>query len=345
MYEITLKCGTRLSLSDLEAAGLSYVPCGEVDGKDQPILAFGHLWNQRKQVLLKTYGKIANAWRLSDMTGVQIMTGNPTYRADTSSPTGYSHLTDIDIGSKLLREHPDIVSRIIEVYRQSCDRTPCIIKTKSDGRRLSAFTALLDSKREFKNESDDMLLEIFSERALSRLDNRYAMIEGSVLDIPTIPKSAMQEIHGIISEVATEKKHDSKPREVVETSQIGNFDIEWDDNGRSQYFTTEHCQKTTHSSNRDEVRFTKYPDGSVDGKCFNCGETWWEIAPKKGVNPNHTLSEPRIEDIRGIEPVRTLPPDHPILNSAPPIEVNEKPSYRHFSPEERVKSLGMCARG
>ena len=59
MYEITLKCGTRLSLSDLEAAGLSYVPCGEVDGKDQPILAFGHLWNQRKQVVLKTYGKIS----------------------------------------------------------------------------------------------------------------------------------------------------------------------------------------------------------------------------------------------------------------------------------------------
>ena len=322
MYDITLKCGTRLSLEDLEAAGLSYVPCGEVDGKDQPILAFGHLWNQRKQVVLKTYGKSANAWRLSDMTGVQIMTGNPTYRADTSSPTGYNHLTDIDIESKLLREHPDIVSRIIEVYRQSCDRTPCIIKTKSDGRRLSAFTALLDSKREFKNESDDMLLEIFSERALSRLDNRYAMIEGSVLDIPTIPKSAIQEIHGIISEVATENKHDSKPREVVETSQIGSLDIEWDDNGRSQYFTTEHCQKTSHRSNREEVRFTKHADGSIDGKCFNCGESWWEIEPPK---KKRTLKE--------------------ILDMAPPIEVNERPSYRHFSPEERqvVKDvLSQC---
>ena len=322
MYDITLKCGTRLSLSDLEAAGLSYVPCGEVDGKDQPILAFGHLWNQRKQVVLKTYGKLANAWRLSDMTGVQIMTGNPTYRADTSSPTGYNHLTDIDIESKLLREHPDIVSRIIEVYRQSCDRTPCIIKTKSDGRRLSAFTALLDSKREFKNESDDMLLEMFSERALSRLDNRYAMIEGSVLDIPTIPKSAIQEIHGIISEVATENKHDSKPREVVETSQIGSLDIEWDDNGRSQYFTTEHCQETSHRSNREEVRFTKHADGSIDGKCFNCGESWWEIEPPK---KKRTLKE--------------------ILDMAPPIEVNEIPSYRHFSPEERqvVKDvLSQC---
>ena len=345
MYEITLKCGTRLSLEDFEEAGLSYVPCGEVDGKDQPILSFGHLWNQRKQVVLKTYGKLANAWRLSDMTGVQIMTGNPTYRADTSSPTGFNHLTDIDIESKLLREYPDIVSRIIEVYRQACDRTPCIIKTKSDGHRLSAFTALLDSKREFKNESDDMLLEIFSERALSRLDNRYAMIEGSVLDIPTIPKSTIQDIHGIISEVATEKKHDSKPREVVETSQIGSLDIEWDDNGRSQYFTTEHCQETSHRSNRDEVRFTKHADDSIDGKCFNCGETWWEIAPKEVGIPNPNLSQPRIEDIRGIEPVRTLPADHPILNSAPRIEVNEKPSYRHFSPEERqvVKDvLSQC---
>ena len=343
MYEIALKCGTRLSLEDLEAAGLSYVPCGEVDGKDQPILAFGHLWNQRKQVVLKTYGKLANAWRLSDMTGVQIMTGNPTYRADTSSPTGFNHLTDIDIESKLLREYPDIVSRIIEVYRQSCDRTPCIIKTKSDGRRLSAFTALLDSKREFQNESDDMLLEIFSERALSRLDNRYAMIEGSVLDIPTIPKSTIQEIHSIISEVVTEKKHDSKPREIVDTSQIGNLDIEWDDNGRSQYFTTEHCQKTSHRSNRDEVRFTKYADGGVDGKCFNCGESWWEIEPVKPLKlPDR---KPLIKEIRGLDPVRTLPPDHPIFNAAPPIEVNERPSYRHFSPEERqvVKDvLSQC---
>ena len=29
---ITLKCGTVLRLADLEAAGLSYVPCGQVDG-------------------------------------------------------------------------------------------------------------------------------------------------------------------------------------------------------------------------------------------------------------------------------------------------------------------------
>ena len=37
---ITLKCGTVLRLSDLEAARLSYVPCGQIDGEDQPLLKF-----------------------------------------------------------------------------------------------------------------------------------------------------------------------------------------------------------------------------------------------------------------------------------------------------------------
>ena len=41
-------------------------------------------------------------------------------------------------------------------------------------------------------------------------------------------------------------------------------------------------------------------------------------------------------DRRGLQPVTTLPPDHPILNSAPPIEVRERPSFPHFSPEERA---------
>ena len=50
-----------------------------------------------------------------------------------------------------------------------------------------------------------------------------------------------------------------------------------------------------------------------------------------------TPTKPRItsSDRRGLELLTTLPPDHPILTSAPPIEVRETPSYRHFSKEER----------
>ena len=322
MYDITLKCGTHLSLSNLEAAGLSYVPCGTVNGKDQPLLSYKHLWGTRRQVDLETYGKKGNSWNLRQMTGVQIMTGYPTYQSDSNSPDKYGYLVDIDIEKYMLEKHAKHVESIISVYKESCDNTPCIVETKSGGRRLSAYCAYLDPKREFKDDSGEMLLEIFSIKGLSRLDHRYSVIEGSILDLPTIPKSALQDIYAIITEVAVEKKHDAKPRQVVETSQIGDLDIEWDANGRSQYFTTEHCQKTSHRSNRDEVRFTKYADGSVDGKCFNCGESWWEVAPPK---KKRTLKE--------------------ILDIAPPIEVNERPSYRHFSPEERqvVKDvLSQC---
>ena len=61
MHEIILKCGTQLSLTDLESARLSYVPCGQVEGIDQPLLLFGSLWGQRRRVTQKTYGKKWNA--------------------------------------------------------------------------------------------------------------------------------------------------------------------------------------------------------------------------------------------------------------------------------------------
>ena len=331
----TLKCGTRLSLSDLERAGVSYVPCGQVDGQDTPLLKYAHLWGNRKQVTLDSYGKNANSWTLSDMTGAQIMTGYPTFKPSADSPSGYLHLTDIDIERHLFETHPEIVNRIMRVYRESCEGTPCVIQTKSDGRRLSAFSAYLDNKREFKDPSDKMLLEIFSIKGLSRLDHRYGMIEGSILDLPTLPKEAIQEIHGIISEVATEKVREPKDRAVVESSQIGDLAIDWNDKGKSQYFPAAHCQATSHkNSERDTVQFSKVSDG-IEGHCFNCGESWWEIEPKKTIEKTKQQASRNFDDIRGINPITTLPLDHPILNSAPPIEARETPSFRHFSPEER----------
>ena len=273
---ITLKCGTVIRLADLEAAGLSYVPCGQVDGEDQPLFAFAHLWGNKQQVTLASFGRKANPWTLNRMTGVQLMTGAPTYRS--ASPVDL-HYVDIDIEKHLIDTYPEIVNRILEIYRYSCQgNPPCIVKTKSAGLRLSAFSSYLDRKLSFENEGG-MLLEIFSEKGLSRLDGRYAMVEGSILDTPTIPKEVLQEIHTVISEVVPETQSERSERKVVSESQIGNLRIEWDKNGRSQLFSAAHCQVTSHKSTRNEVRFTKYADGSIDGKCFNCGETWWEIPP------------------------------------------------------------------
>ena len=320
MYDITLGCGTHLSLSDLEAAGLSYVPCGTVNGKDQPLLKFQSLWGKRQSVKRETFGKRWNAHTLRDMTGVQIMTGKPTYKR--KGKTGYLYYTSLDIERRMVENFPDVVAQIRKEYEDNVIGTPVVIKTKSGGLRLDAYTDYVGKKESFREESEEMLFEILADKCLARVDSRYEMVSGSILDMPTLPNTSLQSIHQIVSNIASKMSANEKPREVVETSQIGDLDVEWDANGRSQYFTTEHCQETSHRSNRDEVRFTKHADGSIDGKCFNCGESWWEIEPPK---KKRTLKE--------------------ILDMAPPIEVNERPSYRHFSPEERqvVKDvLSQC---
>ena len=302
---ITLKCGTVLRLADLETAGLSYVPCGHVDGEDQPLFPYAQLWGHKKQVTLATYGRKANPWTLNRMTGVQLMTGAPTYRS--ASPVD-SHLVDIDIEKHLIDTHPEIVERVLARYRSSCEGTPCIVETKSGGLRLSAFASYLDRKRAFENEGG-MLLEIFSEKGLSRLDGRYAMVEGSVLDMPELPKTALQDIHAVISEIATENRvSGTADRRVISESQIGTLNIKWDENGRSQFFSSTHCQATSHKTNRDTVRFTKHADGSIDGKCFNCGETWWEVPPII---------------------------DRLIEKAPPPVDIYNR-SFQHWTAEERI---------
>lgn len=310
---ITLKCGSVLRLADLEAAGLSYVPCGQINGEDQPLFPYSHLWGNKQQVRLASFGRKANVWTLQQMTGVQLMTGSPTYR--TASPLDY-HLVDIDIEKRLIDDYPEIVDRLLMLYRSGCEGTPCIVETKSGGLRLSAFSPYLDRKRSFE-DAGGMLLEIFSEKGLSRLDGRYAMVEGSVLDMPTMPKTVLQEIHAVISEVTPEKNVQNSERKAVSESQIGDLNIKWGEDGRSQFFSAAHCQATSHKSTRNTVRFTKYADGSIDGKCFNCDETWWEVPPAIDRKP---------------------------IEKAPPHVDIQTPSFRHWTAEERIvvqKILGV----
>ena len=258
------------------------------------------------------------------------MTGLPTYKRH--GRTGYLHYTSLDIEHRMLQLFPETVAEIRKLYEDNVRGTPCIIKTKSDGLRLDTYTAYVGKKMSFKDAEQKMLFEILADKCLARIDARYEMISGSLLDMPTLPKETLQEIYHLVKSIATHEQADSKPREVVETSQIGDLDIEWGADGRSQLFSTVHCQETDHTSNRDEVRFTKYSDGSVDGKCFNCGESWWEIPP-----PKPTKTKRKNTFLDGIEPITTLPPDHRIIKSAPLFETRERsPSFRHFSKEERV---------
>lgn len=277
-FAVTMRCGTTYTLDALERAGISYLPCTY----KQPIVNYKHLWGKRQQVTLKRLFPKNPAWALKGMTGVQLITGEPTHRRSPTSPNGYIFLTDIDIESALLKRYPEIAEKVIALYSDAVEGQPCIIETKSEGRRLSAFCAYLYPKREFHDKTDGkMLVEFFSLKGLSRIDDRYAMLQGSLLQIPTLEKRVLQEIYQILSEVsATKEQVSDRDTRVVERSQLGDIAIDWDADGKSPYFLSEYCQATEHRSNRRTVQFSKWA-GGVQGHCFNCGESWWETPPKE----------------------------------------------------------------
>ena len=181
MEIIKFACGPEVSLKDLEHAGISYVPCGEVDGKDQPLLKFSSLWGKQKRIRRETYGKKWNAYSTRGMTGVQIMTGKPTYKR--VGRTGYFYYTSIDIERRMLELFPDTVAQIRKLYEDSVIGTPCVIKTKSDGLRLDAYTEYVGKKMSFKDAEQKMLFEILADKCLARIDARYAIVSGSILDL------------------------------------------------------------------------------------------------------------------------------------------------------------------
>lgn len=284
-YDVTLACDTNIPLAELEAQGISYVPCTH----QTPILKFAHLWDVRSQVNLSSYEN-AHGWKLEGMNGVQIMTGLPTYLPDSDSPDGYQYLTLLDVEARFIERYPDAFNEIENLYRSGCESTPCIVQSKSGGRHYYFFCPYLAPKIEFQDADEKkMLVEVFSRKGLGRLDDRYRMVEGSILNSPHLPKSVLQQIYTSVAGVAVERQHqnpDDAP--VVERSQLGNLDLIWravERNDRvytvSQYFPLSYCQATEHRElGRKAVQFQK-ERGGVRGHCFNCGGSWWEAEPTK----------------------------------------------------------------
>lgn len=347
MKEVRLDCGAVYTLHQLEDAGLSYVPCTH----DTPLFPYAHLKNLQRQVTHEAYGKKFNTWKLKGMQGVQIFTGKPTNRFVDGQR---EYLVDIDIENRLIRRYPETTQGIIKIYRNACRGDPCIVRTKSDGRRLSGFSPWYDPKRSFtdkvvdgEDDTKTMLLEFFSLGELSRIDDRYAMLEGSLLQIPSVPKTAYQEIHALISEIGTEKSGKKRNQVVVETEQISGLDIHWDADGKSQSFPSQYCQATSHSSNRDTVVFFKNDDGSIVGSCINCNEWWYEVKPAQRTSTPkllqiHTATVPETETFQNQLPMpplsEVLQHDGEAMQRAienAPATVVEVPSFPHFSPEAK----------
>ena len=341
---ITLKCSTQYTLKSLEEAGVSYVPCTY----ESPVVPYAHLMTKTEQIHLKALGESPVDWVVEvPMQGVQIVTGKPTFRVCADSPTGHLYLMDIDIENSLKVRHNAVYCQIIQhIYNSHPEGVePCHIRTKSGGDRFSLLVPGVSRKISYSDD-EAMLLEFFSAKGLSRIDNRYAQVKGSLLDIPEFPSphainTLTEKIIELLEPIATRnqnmRSHSDAP--IVETSQIGELKIDWrkahdQEDGSpskllvSQLFPTQHCQITQHKSNRDEVQFTKYPNGKVMGKCFNCDANWIEV---KGTPPKSSdISEQSMEKFNASE----HPPYHPeqtkqkpkgfVIKSKPVSELMQK---------------------
>ena len=338
-YKIKLACGRTYQLQDIEAAGISYVPCSY----KTPIPKFAHLWDSSLQINLDSYDDNANRWKLSGMKGIQIMTGKSTKRMSGETP---QYLVVLDQESRLALEHPDIAEEVERIYLSSCDGSPCIIESKSGGLHLYAYCEYLDKKRSFKNSDDKMLLELLSEKCLSRVDDRYRMKHGSLLNIPSIDKSALQRIHQLLSTVAVEEKTSNTPTRIVERVEIRDLCLEFDSEGKSQYLPLSQClSEVTHTGDqtRKSVRYTQGA-GELIGFCHNC-EHEWRIPTDDALQPSPDIEKPPSyrhftaelrtvsTQVLGIPSTNGWQPRLEPLHSQPHIE---PPSRRIYAPDEAV---------
>ncbi|MXV74196.1 hypothetical protein F4Z99_07950 [Candidatus Poribacteria bacterium] len=290
LSEITLGCGTSYPLDSIQDQGISFIPFWEnPEGDEVPMYKFAHLWGERRQITPETFSK-KSPWDKRKAIGVQIFTGKPTFRNAEHTKNGFIHLVDIDIEHLMASEYPDTLSEILETYNKSCDREPCIIITKRGGIRLSCFSDYCGPKFAWRNTEKQMLIEIHALHGMSKVDKRYSQNRGSLLNIPEVPKTTLQEIYHIAESIGTQVQAQTKSSRIAEC-QIQNLNIQWREKHHgdktynvSQLFPTEFCQNTTHISNRNEVRFTAYGSQSISGFCFNCGEAWWEVPPKQNMS-------------------------------------------------------------
>ena len=279
-HRFSLACGTTIALDAVEAAGLSYIPCTH----EQPLFKYAHLWDSPTQINLDTFPD-AHGWGMERFQGVQIFTGKPTKRYRDER---VEYLVVLDFETRFIEKYPDLYQQIERIIYRDSDRTPFLIETKSGGRHIYGYSDYLDAKYEFRerrteDHDDDrtnpMLAEFHSEKGLARLDDRYKQLSGSLFDLPSLPKTALQEIYRILCQVADERQHNiSEPQIVVEKSKLDDSDYNWD-KGKSRYFPTSFCQVTDHNDqSRKTVQFRKW-DGGIKGVCYNCGESWWEVEP------------------------------------------------------------------
>lgn len=264
------------------------------------------------------------SWR--DAYGIQIYTG---------SPSGY--LTSLDFEYAIIRDHP---KPFLETLEKLCQLTenPLLVISKSGGLRFECRTpGYIHPKTDqryvatWKNhrEHEQLYLEVFGEKGLSRYDARYEIYTGSLLNIPTIDHHTLfkivDELREQIGETRPEKstakpqpthtpEKRQKARNAPSVKMVDGLPegIAWRQrkDGSFESLRGDYpCQVTKHKNSHGAAQYYRQTNGQIDAYCHNCGEPWI---------------------VKKADPLQRL------IAKAPSIEVRETPAFPYFSKEERT---------
>ena len=323
-YAIAYAAGKTIDPEKLSRAGIGFLPIG----KSGHCLEYYTEPNSDKN-WETTYGVAdwkSKSWR--DSYGIQIYTGEPS-----------AYLTSLDFEYAIVRDHPQ---PFLDTLTQLCALTekPLLVISKSGGLRFECRTpGYVHPKRDqrsvatWKNhhEHKDLYLEIFGEKGLSRYDARYEIYTGSLLEIPVIDHhelfSIVDELREQIGEPRPEKsvsKPTPKPTQKSEkrdrTANASTInvidglpdDITWRErkDGSLESVRGDYpCHATKHKKSHGAAQYYQQTNGQIDAFCHNCQQPW-------------IVKKPATVQRR--------------IDTAPPIEVHEKPSFPYFSKEERT---------
>ena len=330
-YAVAYAAGQTIDPENLSRAGIGFMPIG----KNGHCLEF-YTQPKADKDWETTYGVSdwkPKSWR--DAYGIQIYTG---------SPSGY--LTSLDFEHAIIRDHPqhflDTLSRLCELTEN-----PLLVITKSGGLRFECRTpGYVHPKTDqryvatWKNhhEHQDLYLEIFGEKGLSRYDARYEIYTGSLLNIPVIDHPALFDILNDFQEKigeprpekpTTQPKSTQTPEKRQKAPRVKIIDglpegIAWRErkDGSFESIRGDYpCRVTKHTNSHGAAQYYRQTNGQIDAFCHNCKRPW--IVKHAG-----TLQR--------------------LIAKAPSIEVRETPAFPYFSKEARTvgqlpkpKDLGL----
>ena len=190
-YHFKVYCAHRYSvmLSDLEQAGISFMPIGRAPGNDRGPRSFGD-----RRFLKRQRAKDWKIRRWFGSWGLKVYTGIPSEREG-------ARWHDIDFNYEAICTAPDAVFACIEALINTT-ANPLLTMSKSGGLRFSCRVLdylhpnTVDAQQyiyrhtptpEYPHQRE-VYLEIFGEAGYSCWDARYEILLGNLLDPPVLSK-------------------------------------------------------------------------------------------------------------------------------------------------------------